>query len=401
MATAKANYMEWRDIARTGMALCVAQQCFWAMTFPATAQNTNTHAVEVETWFISGQSNAEGYGYGRGLPGNELVKGWDAKTETWIPCNDPLPMIGRRGQVGPWHAAALEVVARTNIEIHLTGRAEGGTSIKRWAPSGGTCPFLSPVLKKSGRGADVFLWYQGESDVGMETALYQQKLKELLAAIRSESGNPKMLAVVIQLANHRFDADPGIARMDIREAQRRFVLEDGNAVLVPAIGLPLNNKDPVHLSAGGQFGLGKRIGKALLKVRHGMKDVNWPGPVLDAAVLDADGKTVVAHFAEVEELKDCVAEDFKFMTGSGKARTLGASPTTIESGNTVVRLAFAEPVKLPGVLCYAPGHDPKAALKDEGGNVAPAVQIDVVKGPLPADEVSAAPNGAGRVTTGR
>jgi pimeloyl-ACP methyl ester carboxylesterase len=56
---------------------------------------------------------------------------------------------------------------------------------------------------------------------------------------------------------------------------------------------------------------------------------------------------------------------------------------------------FAEAVKLPAALIYAPGNHPKASLVDEAGNRAPAVQIAISEGQAPEDKPSTAPNGAG------
>jgi hypothetical protein len=218
-------------------------------------------------------------------------------------------------------------------------------------------------------------------------------LKALLAAVRTEAGNPKMTAVIVQLSywNDKRPAD----FMAIREAERRFVIADGNALLVPALGRKAG--DYVHLDREGYVELGKEIGRALLVARYGAKDVDWPGPVLDAAVLGADGKTVVAHFAETKKLSGAEAADFGIVDAGGAAKEVRAAAVKAEvSGGTLVTLAFAEPVKLPAALVYGAGNNPKASLVDEAGNRAPAVQVEITQGAAPADKESAAPNGAGK-----
>jgi hypothetical protein len=60
-----------------------------------------------------------------------------------------------------------------------------------------------------------------------------------------------------------------------------------------------------------------------------------------------------------------------------------------------VTLEFAQPIRLPAALIYGSCMNPKASLKDEAGNRAPAVQLEIRQGPPPEDEESPAPNGAG------
>jgi len=347
-----------------------------------------------ETWVLSGQSNACGRGALPALPANPLVEAFDPKAGKWAPAQDPLPNMGT-DRLGPWHAAALEVAARTGTRLHLAGFAEGGQPIsyfKSTAPGGKA---LLQSIKAHGAGAGVFLWYQGETDAlnKLDPKTYQEELKKLVGAVRAEAGNPRMTAVIVQLAHWNSPGRPADF-MAIREAQRRLAVADGNALLVSALGRKAG--DYVHLHRDGYLELGREIGRALLKSRYGQKDLDWPGPVLDAAVLSADGKTVVAHFAEVKKLAGVEAADFGIVDSGGAAKSLRAAAAKAEAGNAVVTLAFAEPVKLPAALVYGAGNNPKATLVDEAGNRAPAVQVEIVQGAPPADQPSVAANGAGR-----
>jgi len=347
-----------------------------------------------DTWILSGQSNACGRGALPGLAENPLVEAFDAKAGKWAPAKDPLPGMGT-DRLGPWHAAALEVAGKTGKPIRLTGFAEGGQPISYFRTTAVGGKALLKSVKASGQGAGVFLWYQGETDAvnKLDPAKYQEELKALLAAVRTEAGNPKMTAVVVQLSywNDKRPAD----FMAIREAERRFVIADGNALLVPALGRKAG--DYVHLHRDGYIELGKEIGRALLVTRYGAKDVNWPGPVLDGATLAADGKSVVAHFAEARKLAGAEAADFGIVDAGGAAKEVRAAAVKAEvAGGTLVTLTFAEPVKLPAALVYGAGNNPKASLVDEAGNRAPAVQVELAQGAAPADKESLAANGAGK-----
>jgi hypothetical protein len=195
-----------------------------------------------------------------------------------------------------------------------------------------------------------------------------------------------MLIVIIQIAGWAADGDWS----PIREAQRQFVVADGNALLVPALGRRAQ-ADFCHLTKEGYFELAEEISRALLKNHYHKKDINWPGPVLDSALLaGADKSVACAHFAEVKKLAGCNRDDFTAIDADGAIKC-----TKAEAQNTRVILTFERAIKLPARLAYAYGMHPQATLVDEAGNRAPAVQLDLATGTIPADSETSAPNGAG------
>jgi hypothetical protein len=270
--------------------------------------------------------------------------------------------MGTQG-VGPWQAAAAEYAARTSRKVRLAGWAEGGISIDLWdAAKGSGWRALSGVLDRAGKGAGVFLWYQGEADCAKVPDKYLAQFKDLTERVRQGCGNPGMTVVVVQLSPFQQGYELGkqppkqkpLARgdksnvMQMRETQRLCVLQDGNALLVPAMGRPM--QDYWHLSTEGQTELGREIGRALAARLHKV-ETGWPGPVLDAAVLGDDGKTVIAHFAEVKKLAGLAAADFGIVGTGGKAAEVQAAAAKAEAlGGTLVKLTFDEPVKLPAAL---------------------------------------------------
>jgi hypothetical protein len=344
----------------------------------------------VDLWIISGQSNACGRGPLPGPQGIPEVRMSDPSKGRFVVATDPLPGMNTRG-VGPWVAAAQRV-ARTGRRIDLVGYARGGRPISYWNPGNQGDKELMPRIARAGKGAGVFLWYQGESDThnAEDAAAYQQRLTALVERVRKAADSPGMTAVIIQIgAMVRKGPAKGRGRwMTVREAQRQFVLADGNALLVPAIGRSL--KDGVHLSTPGYQELGEEIGRALLRSRYKHADVDWPGPVLDVAVLAEGGRRVTAHFAEVRQLSGVTESDF-VVTDPGGATVCREA----KHGATTVELAFDRRITLPARLVYAYGDAPTATLVDEAGNRAPAVHINLTAGSPPADEPTAAPNGAG------
>lgn len=348
---------------------------------------------EADLWILSGQSNACGRAE---LPGPEPhpeVTAFAPNENEFVTAKDPLPNMGTVG-VGPWVAAANLVAAESERPVRLCGFASGGKPIAFWHPGEPGHKGLFPVIEKAGRNADVFLWYQGENNTGgrLTTPEYRRELTEHVARVRKAAGKPDMLAVIVQLGPSLHAARGGY--MAIREAQRQFVIHDAHAVLVPALGRTL--KDSVHLDNAGYRELGREIGRAVLKTRHENSAGDWPGPVLDAAVLVPDDRArirnaVVAHFAEVQTLQNADATDFAVIDAEGTNRAM-----ELKAGKTVVTLTCERDVVLPARLVYAFGTKPTASLTDEAGNRAPAVQLPVTLGDPPQDVVTTLANGAGR-----
>ncbi|MCZ7648651.1 MAG: sialate O-acetylesterase [Planctomycetota bacterium] len=334
-----------------------------------------------DTWIVSGQSNA---------CGRAPLPGYDEHPQVqmfaggkWAPAKEPLPLGGR---VGPWLAAAVETAKASGFGMKLTGWAQGGQPIGIWDEGGTGWRGLKASIQASGKNAGVFLWYQGESDAakGLKQDEYEAKLTDLIARVRKESGTPALQVVIVQIS--RF-GNAQATTMEIREAQRQVVLKDPHALLVTAIG---RRCDGVHLYKDGYFELGAEIARALLKTRYGKKDVDWPGPVMDAGVLGADGKTVGVHFAEVGKLAGVKEADFGAIDAGGMVKCVKA-----QAQNTVVVLTLERAIKLPARVVYGFGQAPEATLVDEAGNRAPAVMLDLSAAPLPPDQPTKCPNGAG------
>jgi len=348
-------------------------------------------------WILSGQSNACGRGALPGPKGIDAVRMFavdegrhDPGPGQWETAEDPLPGMETWG-VSAWVTAA-QAVAEKGHKIDMLGYALGAQPISYWAPGNEGEVKLLERIRKHGKGAGVFLWYQGESDTGSpeDAAAYQGRLANLVARVRKTAENPHMTVVIIQLcAMTRPDPARRLSYfMAVREAQRQFVLGDGNALLVPALGRL--QKEDGHLATPGYMELGEELARALLGNRFNQRGINWPGPVLDSAVLQEDGRKITAHFAEVKKLSGVTPSDFVVVDASG-----GAFAMQAKTGFTIIELTFDRQITLPARFFYAYADSPEATLVDEAGNRAPAVQIDVTTGTPPPEEFTNAPNGAG------
>ena len=370
----------------------LAVLAFFAFGF-ALGDRTTGEEPEGELWILSGQSNACGRAKLPGPAEDPRALMFDPRAGKFVTARDPLPHMGTTG-VGPWVAAAQLVAQESESPVRMCGFASGGKPIAFWHPGQPGHKGLFPVVERAGQGADVFLWYQGENDCGgrLTTAEYKQELAEHVARVRKAAQSAEMLAVIVQLGPSLHARRGGY--MAIREAQRQFVVEDGNAILVPALGRTL--KDSVHLDNAGYRELGREIGRAVLRTRHQKPVGTWPGPVLDAAVLQPDDKerqrtNVVAHFAEVEQLQNADTADFAVIDAEGTNRCV-----EFTAKKTVLTLTCERDVVLPARLVYGFGTRPKASLTDEAGNRAPAMQLRIAHGDAPGDVPTTLANGAGR-----
>jgi hypothetical protein len=348
-------------------------------------------------WILSGQSNACGRGALPGPKGIDAVRMFapdegrhDPGPGQWVIAEDPLPGMETWG-VSAWVTAA-QAVAKKGHKIDMLGYALGAQQISHWDPGNEGERKLFSRIEKHGKGAGVFLWYQGESDTKSpeDAAAYQDRLANLVARVRKAAENPHVTVVIVQLCAK---TRPGQAKgrayfMQVREAQRQFVLADDNALLVPALGR--SQKEDGHLATPGYMELGEELARALLRHRFNQRSVNWPGPVLDAAVLAPGSRKITAHFAEVKKFSQVTEGDFVVVDAEGSAVCSAA-----KAGATTLELTFDRQITLPARFFYAYADSPEATLVDEAGNRAPAVQIDITTGSSPPDEFTNAPNGAG------
>ena len=370
--------------------IAVLSSVLLVLNFGCTSNRSNL-------WILSGQSNACGRGALPGPKGIDAVRMFavdegrhDPGPGHWETAQDPLPGMETWG-VSAWVTAA-QAVAREGHEIDMLGYALGAQQISYWDPGNEGEMKLFDRIRKHGKGAGVFLWYQGESDTGSpeDAAAYQDRLANLVARVRKTAENPHMTVVIIQLCAM---TRPGQAKglryfMAVREAQRQFVLADDNALLVTALGRL--QKEDGHLATPGYMELGEELARALLRNRFKQRDINWPGPVLDAAVLVPGSRKITAHFAEVKKLSQVTESDFVVVDAEGSAVCSAA-----KAGATTLELTFDRQITLPARFFYPYADSPEATLVDEAGNRAPAVQINITTGSPPADEFTNAPNGAG------
>ena len=167
--------------------------------------------------------------------------------------------------------------------IGLISAAHGGTSLDQWSPNlkseGGASLYGSMLdrIQKAGGKLRGILWYQGESDGLPELdATYAERFEEWVRAVRSDTGQPDLPVIVVQLGRvvQVEEGWPAASWNIVREAQRTLPDHVPNTAVAPAIDLGLC--DTIHIDTPGLTRLGKRMARLALALQSGAQ----PGPRL-------------------------------------------------------------------------------------------------------------------------
>jgi sialate O-acetylesterase len=137
------------------------------------------------------------------------------------------------------------------------------------------------------------LWYQGESNTGAADS-YQALMRAWMKEWRGKFGDNASFYIV-QLANYGTPTASPVESgwAELRDAQRRAVIEDGNAGLAVTIDLG----SPTDIHPADKQNVGKRLARAARHVSYG-ENITPSGPrVVDAK---RDGNDVVVKFADVD-----------------------------------------------------------------------------------------------------
>lgn len=254
------------------------------------------HLLVGDLWVLAGQSNMEGVGDLRDVePGNPLVNSFDM-TDTWVPAEEPLHFLAYALDRVHWRSGrnpdqperlaperveeairnrtkgaglglpfAAEMVRLTGVPVGLLPCAHGGTSMDQWDPGKkemvGDSLYGSMLRRVQAVGGKVagVLWYQGESDASDAAApLYEEKFRRLIAAVRSDFGQPDLPFYYAQIGLH---INPtGHDGWDkVQEAERKLELEIPGVGMVATVDAELD--DRIHASVESLKGIGKRFAR--------------------------------------------------------------------------------------------------------------------------------------------
>lgn len=390
---------------------------FEARVLKSDVTATVTGLLVGDLWLLAGQSNMEGVGDLIDVePPNGLVHSFDM-ADRWVVAEEPLHTLasaadrvhwrrnqnkeperlqgealtkyvaGRRKGAGLGLPFASEMVRRSGVPIGLLPCAHGGTSMDQWSPDlrdqGGDSLYGATIRRAKlvgGRVAGI-LWYQGESDAGPKSApLFREKFEKLVAAFRSDLGQPDVPFYYVQIG--RFMNNANVNEWNyVQEMQRQAEATIPASGMVTAVDLSLD--DIIHVGVKDLKLLGRRLANLACHDRFpGAAQCGWlqrgPRPV---SIRYSDN-TIRITFDQVNGklVSGGRVAGFSVHDGSGAAVPFFYR-AEIDPNNSraIVLRTFG---KLPegATLRYGAGKDPYCNVRDEAGMALP------VFGPLAIEQ---------------
>ena len=159
-----------------------------------------------------------------------------------------------------------EICKIAGVPVGLLVCSHGGTSMEQWDPQkkseGGASLYGSMLRRVNACGGKVagVIWYQGESDANPEAArLYKDRMKALVAAMRSDFGSPRLPFLYVQIGRFFMDeiANSPVSWNQIQQAQLELASEIDNVAMAAAIDSTMS--DVIHNDSISCRRLGVRL----------------------------------------------------------------------------------------------------------------------------------------------
>ncbi|MEQ8839216.1 MAG: sialate O-acetylesterase [Lacipirellulaceae bacterium] len=142
-----------------------------------------------EVFVGAGQSNSTNSGQFKTQQTTGMVSSFSGTH--WQIADDPQPGVADRTQGGSfWPAFGDKMYQELGVPIGVATTGFGGTSVNNWQPDGDLFQgwMLKRINQLGPQGFRAVLWHQGESDVGMPSAEYYEKLKNTILASTQQAG---------------------------------------------------------------------------------------------------------------------------------------------------------------------------------------------------------------------
>ena len=260
------------------VALCLAAGAFFCNSTSAqsTADVKLPDKSKFHLFLLAGQSNMAGRGDVEAADKVPRPRVFMlAKDGSWKPASDPIHYDKPSAGVGPGRTFALALAeADTNISIGLIPAACGGSPISTWQPGAyfrdtDSHPYDDAIertkLAMRQGTLKAILWHQGESDAHPEfSAVYHQKLTELITRFRKDLGDDRLPVIIGQLG--QFPSAPWTDdTRRVNAAHLTVVKELPALAFVSSDGLSCK-PDNLHFDAKSQREFGHRYANAYLKL---------------------------------------------------------------------------------------------------------------------------------------
>lgn len=216
----------------------------------------------IHSFLLIGQSNMAGRGFPHEVEPIESPHLWQLRNGRWrgmeAPVNPDRPFSG----VNLAESFALRYHEIHGVDVGLIPAADGGTTIRQWAPGGllyDHAVLQARLAMRTSRLCGI-LWHQGESDC--EEVLwpyYEEPLRAMFTALRKDLGEPRLPIVMGALGDYLAQHPTDLWYRNyphINEALRRVADSGPNIGLAAAGGLT-PNPDFLHFNARSlrEFGL--------------------------------------------------------------------------------------------------------------------------------------------------
>ena len=357
-----------------------------------------------DLWVLAGQSNMEGVGDLVDVqPSDPKIHSFDL-ADTWLIAKEPLHTLvsavdrvhwPRNANQEPVRTEgdaltrynekrkkgaslglpfAAEMLRKNGVPIGLIPCAHGGTSMAQWDPAlrdrGGDSLYGGMIRRVGVIGGKVagVLWYQGESDANPKAApIFAQKFTELIAAIRSDFGQPDLPFYYVQLG--RFINTQNIAEWNqIQEAQRLAELAIPHTGMIAAIDASLD--DGIHVNTQDHKRLGKQFATLVQgSLKRGPRPVSAkvePGIHPNTSFLRVTYSDVNGRLESGGRISG-----FSIHSPQGEALTVVFKTIVDPADPSAILLVFAGKLPEGAVLHYGFGKDPYCNLHDSAGMSAP------------------------------
>ena len=142
-----------------------------------------------EVFVGAGQSNSTNSGEFRTKQLSGMVASFSG--DHWQIADDPQPGVADKTQGGSYYPAFGDALfQRYGVPVGIAATGFGGTSVNHWQPGDeGLFTWMMKRISQLGpNGFRAVLWHQGESDVGMPSDEYHDKLQTVIEASRREAG---------------------------------------------------------------------------------------------------------------------------------------------------------------------------------------------------------------------
>lgn len=141
-----------------------------------------------EVFVGAGQSNSTNSGQFKTKQTSGMVSSFDG--ERWQIADDPQIGVADHSQGGSYYPAFGDALyEHYHVPIGIAATGFGGTSVNAWQPSEGLFAHMLTRLQQLGpHGFRAILWHQGETDVGMPSREYYEKLQRVIVTSREKAG---------------------------------------------------------------------------------------------------------------------------------------------------------------------------------------------------------------------